>query len=53
MKSLTTTQYTRLRAIYLRTARAYRLGSVWGPSDFAKLRTEQARLVALRRVARA
>ena len=46
--NLTLAQYRRLRAIYLRTARAYRFGSVWGPADAAKLREEQGRMVALR-----
>lgn len=45
---MTTQQYRRLRTIYLRTARAYRFGSVWGPADTAKMRDEQRNMVALR-----
>jgi hypothetical protein len=47
------TQYRSLRRIYLRTARAYRLGSVWGPAEPTKLRDEQKRLAALRVAVRA
>jgi hypothetical protein len=46
--NVTLAQYRRLRAIYLRTARAYRFGSVWGPADREALRVEQGRLAALR-----
>lgn len=41
-------QYRRLRTIYLRAARAYRLGSVWGPADAVKMRAEQRNMLAIR-----
>lgn len=46
--TVTTAQYRRLRAIYLRAARAYRFGCAFGPADSGKLREEQCRMVALR-----
>jgi hypothetical protein len=48
MQTVNADQYHRLRAIFLRAARAYRFGSVWGPAESDKLRNEQRRMVALR-----
>lgn len=48
MQTLTAEQYRRLRAIYLRAARAYRFGSVWGPAEPVKLRQQQKSMAAIR-----
>lgn len=46
--SISPAAYRALRRVYLNTCRAYRLGSVWGPAEPAKLKEEQRRLAALR-----